>query len=255
MILIKYGGHALPKDGSVDPSLALIASEFKHGKKFVLVHGGGPQINQELALHKIEPEMINGLRKTTPEVLTVVQKVLSGDVLRNIVNQLIGLGVNAIGLSSGDGGMIRAKKQSGELGLVGEITEVKVELLNDLLDDGYLPVISPIGVSVSGETLNLNADIVAGEIGGALQAEKVLFMTDVHGIYKNWPDEKSLISEINAKELAAISGTFVEGMAPKVESLLTAVNKGAKSAYVFDGRSAENLGKAIRGDIGTKVSV
>jgi acetylglutamate kinase len=150
--------------------------------------------------------------------------------------------------------MVRAKKQSGELGLVGEITEVKVELLNDLLDDGYLPVISPIGVSVSGETLNLNADIVAGEIGGALQAEKVLFMTDVHGIYKNWPDEKSLISEINAKELAAISGTFVEGMAPKVESLLTAVNKGAKSAYVFDGRSAENLGKAIHGDIGTKVS-
>jgi acetylglutamate kinase len=198
--------------------------------------------------------MINGLRKTTPEVLTVVQKVLSGDVLRNIVNQLIGLGVNAIGLSSGDGGMVRAKKQSGELGLVGEITEVKVELLNDLLDDGYLPVISPIGVSVSGETLNLNADIVAGEIGGALQAEKVLFMTDVHGIYKSWPDEKSLISEINAKELAAISGTFVEGMAPKVESLLTAVNKGAKSAYVFDGRSAENLGKAIHGDIGTKVS-
>jgi acetylglutamate kinase len=253
MILIKYGGHALPKDGSVDPSLALIAAEFKHGQKFVLVHGGGPQINQELALHKIEPEMVNGLRKTTPEVLAVVQKVLSGEVLRNIVNQLVGLGVNAIGLSSGDGGLVRAKKQSGDLGLVGEISEVNVAVLIQLLKDGYLPVISPVGVSNNGDALNLNADIVAGEIGGALQAEKVLFMTDVHGIYKNWPDESSLINEISAKELSTISDSFIEGMAPKVSSLLTAVNKGAKSAYVFDGRSAENLGKAIHGDIGTKV--
>jgi acetylglutamate kinase len=104
------------------------------GKEFVLVHGGGPQINQELTLHNIVPEMINGLRKTTPEVLSVVQKVLSGDVLRNIVNQFIALGVNAIGLSSGDGHLIRAQKQSGDLGLVGEITSVDTSLLKLLLE-------------------------------------------------------------------------------------------------------------------------
>ena len=253
MILIKYGGHALPKDGSIDPSLAVIASEFKHGKQFVLVHGGGPQINQELTLHNIVPEMINGLRKTTPEVLSVVQKVLSGEVLRNIVNQFVALGVNAIGLSSGDGDLIRAQKESGDLGLVGEITSVDTSLLKLLLKNGYLPIISPVGVDSMGQALNLNADLVAGEIGGDINAEKVLFMTDVPGIYKNWPDESSLISSITVSELRKIADSFVEGMAPKVKSLLTAVNKGAKSAYVLDGRSAENLLKAIHGDIGTKV--
>lgn len=253
MIVIKYGGHALPKDGSADPALAVIAAEFKHGKKFVLVHGGGPQINAELELHGIKPEMVNGIRKTSPEVFNVVQKVLSGEVLRNIVNQLISLGVNAVGLSSGDGSIIRARKQIGELGQVGDIEKVDPKLLNELLDSGFLPVISPIGVASDGTGLNLNADTVAGEIGGALNAEKVLFMTDVAGVYKNWPDESSLIDEISYSELSAISSDFKEGMAPKVKALLTSVSKGATSAYVFDGRSAANLQKAIHGDIGTKV--
>jgi acetylglutamate kinase len=254
VIVIKYGGHALPKDGIADPALALIASEFKHGKKFVLVHGGGPQINTELQLHGIKPEMIDGIRKTSPEVFSVVQKVLSGDVLRNIVNQLISLGVNAVGLSSGDGSIIRAKQQIGELGQVGDIEKVDPKLLVQFIDSGYLPVISPIGVASDGVGLNLNADTVAGEIGGALSAHKVLFMTDVAGVYRNWPDESSLINEISYSELLAISADFKEGMAPKVKALLTSVSKGAKSAYVFDGRSAENLKQAIHGDIGTKVT-
>lgn len=253
MIVIKYGGHALPKDGTSDPSLAVIASQFRGGREFVLVHGGGPQIDQELHLHRIDPVMINGLRRTTPEVLNIVQKVLSGDVLRNIVNQLIALGINAIGLSSGDGEVIRAQKRAGDLGLVGDITSVNTSLLKLLLKHGYLPVISPVGVDSKGQALNLNADLVAGEIGGNLHAEKVLFMTDVPGIYKNWPEESSLISTITFSELSTISHNFEDGMAPKVQSLLTAVNKGAKSAYVFDGRSAQNLLRAIQGDIGTKV--
>jgi acetylglutamate kinase len=254
MIVIKYGGHALPKDGSIDPSLAVIASEFKHGTKIVLIHGGGPQINQELQLHGVQPEMVNGLRKTTPEVLAVVQKVLSGEVLRNIVNQLIGLGVNAIGISSGDGNLIRAEQQKGDLGLVGEVSQVNPKILNELLAAGYLPVISPIGVDSSGRALNMNADIIAGEIGGSLNAEKVLFMTDVPGIYKDWPNEDSLIEEISFKDLSEIAQEFQEGMAPKVQSLLTAVEKGAATAFVFDGRRAENLAKAIHGAMGTKVT-
>ena len=253
MIVIKYGGHALPKDGSTDPSLALIAQEFKKGGKFVLVHGGGPQINSELTLHGIVPEMVNGLRKTTPEVFAVVQKVLSGDVLRGIVNQLIGLGVNAIGLSSGDGALIRAQQTQYELGLVGEVATVNTKILEDLISAGYLPVISPIGVSAEGKGLNLNADLVAGEIGGSLKAEKVLFMTDVAGIFRNWPDVSSLIDKIDLNELIEIAEIFKEGMAPKVKALITAVQSGAQSAYVFDGRSAENLRKAIHGELGTKV--
>mgnify|MGYP006272167197 CR=1 FL=1 len=254
MIVIKYGGHALPRDGAADPSLSLIAKEFKKGRKFVLVHGGGPQINSELALHGIKPEMVNGLRKTTPQVLSVVQKVLSGDVLRNIVNQLIALGVNAVGLSSGDGSLIRATQLEGELGLVGEISTVDPAILKELIDSGYLPVISPIGVSKDGQALNLNADLVAGEIGGSLVAEKVLFMTDVEGVFQDWPDKSSLIEEIKLSELISIAESFSDGMAPKVKALITAVEKGAQKAYVFDGRSAENLNLAIHGEIGTRVS-
>ena len=165
MIVIKYGGHALPKDGSADPSLSVIAAEFKRGQKFVLIHGGGPQINEELSLHSIKPEMVNGIRVTSPEVLNIVQKVLSGEVLRNIVNQFISLGVNAVGISSGDGATVRAMKQPGELGLVGEVVKVDTRFLETLLAEGYLPVISPIGVSETGIGLNLNADLV--EIGRA----------------------------------------------------------------------------------------
>ena len=255
MILIKYGGHALPKDGSVDPSLSVIAAEFKRGEKIVLVHGGGPQINQELTLHKIEPKMVNGLRVTSPEVLSVVQKVLSGEILRSIVNQLISLGVRVVGLSSGDGGIVRARPQTGDLGLVGDIENVDPTFLQILLKEGYLPVISPIGVSNSGAALNLNADLVAGEIGGALAVDRVFFMTDVSGIYSDFPDEKTLIKNISVRDLRKSASLFQDGMAPKVAAVIQAIEKGAKSAIVFDGRSAQNLEQAIHGQIGTTVSI
>ena len=131
MIVIKYGGHALPENGRVDKSLEVVAIEFKKGKQFVLVHGGGPQINKELELHNIKPEMINGRRKTTPEVLSVVSKVLSGEILRGIVNQFISLGVNAVGISSGDGGTIRAIYSEDALGEVGVVDKAlgETELL------------------------------------------------------------------------------------------------------------------------------
>ena len=253
MIVIKYGGHALPENGRVDKSLEVVAIEFKKGKQFVLVHGGGPQINKELELHNIKPEMINGRRKTTPEVLSVVSKVLSGEVLRGIVNQLISLGVNAVGISSGDGGTIRAIYSEDALGEVGVVDKVDPTFLNNLLKNGYLPVISPIGVNEKGAALNLNADSVAGSLAGALKCERALFMTDVSGIYKEWPKEDSLIHEIKLDELLILKEKVTEGMIPKVEALITAVSSGAKSAYVFDGRNSANLEKAINGDCGTKV--
>jgi acetylglutamate kinase len=253
MIVIKYGGHALPTTGGVDSALELIASEFKNGRKFVLVHGGGPQINTELERHKIQVEMIDGVRKTSPEVLKVVQKVLSGEVLRLIVNQLIALGVNAVGISSGDGELVRAKKQSGNLGEVGEIVSTNPKVLSLLLENGYLPVISPVGVGVNGESLNLNADTVAGAIGGAIGAEKVLFMTDVAGIYENWPDQSSLLKNISAEALRSKLKKFSGGIVPKVEALLNAVDSGANSAMVFDGRDSNILKEAIESQAGTLV--
>ena len=227
--------------------------EFKKGEKIVLVHGGGPQINEELEIHSIKPEMINGLRKTTPEVFKIVQKVLAGDVLRGITNQLIGLGIDAVGISSGDGGLIRAEQKMAELGLVGEISKVDFAFIDLLIANGKLPVISPNGVNIHGKGLNLNADLVAGALGGAARAQKVLFMTDVVGILENYPDPTSLIKEISFADLSAMKEKFVGGMLPKVEAALVAINAGAQSVVIFDGRKAENLRIALHGEIGTLV--
>jgi acetylglutamate kinase len=262
MIVIKYGGHALPEPGSVDPVLELIAQEFRAGRKLVLTHGGGPQINAALSQAGLVKEMVGGYRKTTPEVFEIVQEVLSGKVLRTIVNQLIALGVDAVGLSAADGSMIRAKQMSvtvdglsTDIGLVGDIDVTDPTLLTLLLSAGKLPVISPIGVSTDGQGLNLNADLVAGALGGALQAECVLFMTDVSGIYRNWPDQSSLIEEISAAELTSIAPSFAQGMAPKVKAALAALSHGAQTVRIFDGRTGENLRLAFAGKGGTLVTL
>jgi len=254
VLVIKYGGHALPVVGAVDPVIEFLAKFHKNGNKFILVHGGGPQINAELAIHGIKTEMVGGYRKTTSEVFEVVQSVLSGTVLRTLVNQFIGYGISPVGLSASDGNLIRAKQRNTELGLVGDVTEVNADILSDLLSKGYLPIVSPIGVSDTGLGLNLNADLVAGAIGGALGSNEVLFMTDVAGIYRNWPDPDSLIDQISSEELVQIKGTFVEGMVPKIEAVLNAIASGAKQARIFDGRDVRNLELALAGAVGTVIT-
>jgi acetylglutamate kinase len=252
MIVIKYGGHALPQPGEKSDVLQLIASRANTVGDVVLVHGGGPQIDAELMIHGIEREMRNGYRVTTSETFEVVQQVLSGQVLRTIVNALIAYGANPIGLSSADGQLIRAVKMSEEIGLVGDIKSVDPHVIQTLITNKYLPVISPVGVDASGQGLNLNADLVAGAIAGAMSADEVIFMTDVPGIYENWPDESSLMSEIDRESLRGM--TFSEGMIPKVKAVLSALDAGAKSARVIDGRSAVNLEAALLGDGGTVIS-
>ena len=251
--VFKYGGHALPKNGEVDPTIDFLAKQIQAGERLILVHGGGPQINQELAVHGIESEMVNGFRKTTPEVFEVVQRTLSGEVLRTIVNGLIAAGVNAVGISAADGELIRAKVKDPALGLVGEIESVNPNLLLKLLESGYTPVVSPVGVNRAGEGLNLNADLVAGAIGGAVQAQCVYFATDVSGIYRNWPDEESMIDAISAGELSSLAKNFSGGMIPKAQAVLNAVNSGSKSARVFDGRDWKNVELALAGKVGTLV--
>jgi acetylglutamate kinase len=253
MFVFKYGGHAIPEGASVDPSIEYLAGLIKSGVKIVVVHGGGPQINRELEIHGIKSEMVDGYRKTTPEVFEVVQRTLSGEVLRNLTNQFISQGINAVGISAGDGNLIRAKNEKPELGLVGVVSTVNPELLKNLMAQGITPVISPIAVNSEGIGLNMNADLIAGAIGGALSADAVLFSTDVSGIYRNWPDETSLIESIDSKELSTIAISFEGGMIPKAQAAISAIESGAKSVRIFDGRKVANVIAAFEGKSGTLV--
>ena len=261
MIVIKYGGHALPRAGTPDAILKVIADFHNANNKVVLVHGGGPQVDAELEIHGIETEMVSGYRSTTPEVFEVVQKVLSGQVLRTLVNQLIGYGANAVGLSAGDGSIVRAEKMEPivdgkalDIGLVGDAAFTDPKLLTVLLNSGFLPVISPVAVSETGQGLNLNGDLAAGAIAGALKADEAIFMTDVAGIYRNYPDVDSIISTITAAELKELQPTFASGMIPKSKAALSALSAGAKKVRVIDGRNHQNLLQALQGNGGTVVT-
>jgi acetylglutamate kinase len=254
MILFKYGGHAISDDQGIDPVLSLLSKQIKAGKKIVIVHGGGPAINKELETHGVKSEMIGGLRKTTSEVFEVVQRTLCGEVQRKLVNQLIALGVNAVGLTAGDGDVTRAKISKPELGLVGEVVSVNPDYLIAQMDLGITPVISPISITTDGQAVNMNADIIAGAIGGALNVDSVLFSTDVSGIYRNWPDKDSLIQSISVNELSEISMKFEGGMIPKAESAINAIKSGAKKVQIFDGREIASVELALQGEGGTLVS-
>ncbi len=254
MILFKYGGHAISDNQGIDPVLSLLSKQIKAGKKIVIVHGGGPAINKELEIHGVKSEMIGGLRKTTPEVFEVVQRTLCGEVQRKLVNQLIALGVNAVGLTAGDGDVIRAKISKPELGLVGEVVSVNPDYLIAQMDLGITPVISPISISTDGQAVNMNADVIAGAIGGALKVDSVLFSTDVSGIYRNWPDKDSLIRSISINELSEISMTLEGGMIPKAESAINAIKSGAKKVQIFDGREISSVELALQGEGGTLVT-
>jgi acetylglutamate kinase len=253
MIVFKYGGHAIAQGVAVDPVIELLAELVKSGEKIVIVHGGGPQINRELAIHGIKTEMVKGLRKTTPEVFEVVQRTLSGEVLRNLTNQMIGQGINALGMSASDGGLMRGKISDTLLGLVGEASTVNPEILQTLIAKGITPIVSPICVTKDGQGLNMNADLVAGALGGALNADVVMFSTDVSGIYRNYPDTDSLIKSITVSELKEVSKGFEGGMIPKVQAAVAAIESGAKSARVFDGRDIASLKAAFAGQSGTLV--
>jgi acetylglutamate kinase len=251
MIVIKFGGHAM-KSGSNSPWLDEMAQRWKAGEKFVIVHGGGPAIDQELRVKNIESTFEDGFRITTPEIMTIVEMVLTGTVLRSVVRSLKSVGLPAIGISGSDGGLLRVKsKSAGKYGLVGEVVSVNERILTTLIDAGFLPVVSPVSDDDSGNPLNINADLAAGAIAGALQAEQMLFLTDVPGIYARWPDQNSLISEITSSELAAMS--FSAGMIPKVEAAVQAIRLGARTSRVIDGNSQHAFSEALHGRGGTWV--
>ena len=260
MIVVKYGGHVLENASAHDEIVEAIAQYHLSGQKVVVVHGGGPAVDAELKVHQIPTRMASGYRVTTPEVMELVQSTLSGAVLRNLTNKFIGYGVNAVGISSGDGKILRARKFSPlvngvpvDIGLVGEAESTDPNFLNLLIENDYLPIVSPVSVATDGLALNINGDIAAGSIAGALMAKEVLFITDVAGIYRNWPDRNSLIDQISLDELKALSETFTDGMAPKSKAVITALSSGASQARVLDGTDIKNVRNGLIGVGGTVV--
>ncbi len=250
MIVIKFGGHAMGENSA--DWMRELALRFKAGERFVIVHGGGPQIDQELKIRNIEKKMINGFRYTDSETMKVVEMVLTGTVLRSVVRSLIKAGLPAVGITGSDTALLEVDyKDEEKLGLVGEVNKVNPKLLHDLLDMGYLPVVAPVANDSNGTALNINADLAAGAIAGALRATQMLFLTDVPGIYANWPDQSSLIQSIGVQQLKNI--TFSEGMVPKVEAAINAIESGALSSRVIDGKSIEAFVSALNGEGGTWV--
>jgi acetylglutamate kinase len=260
MLVVKYGGNALIHSGEMDPVLEAIGDAFVDGDQVVLIHGGGPQIDKALAEKGLGKERVDGYRVTTPEVFDVVEMVLCGQVLRTITNYLIASEVNAIGITAGDGGIVLARKmlpvidgKKIDIGLVGEVVSVNPNLLKTLIASEYLPVISPIALDDEGNALNVNADLIAGAIGGALKADQVVFLTDVDGIYSDWPNQESLIKEITVSDLQKLLPTLADGMIPKVSAVINAVMSGAKSGRIVNGTKLKSVLDAFAGVGGTVV--
>lgn len=259
MIVIKFGGHAMSDEhGSFAKA---IAEAISTGVSPVIVHGGGPQINEALTAAGVEPHFLGGFRVTTPQVFEIVERVLSHEVGPAVAQSLNSHSVNATAISGRTSGTLIAKPltslvdgSAADLGLVGVITSVNLASLNALVAEGKVPVISPIASSDEGSMgLNVNADLAAAAIAGSLDADWLIIMTDVEGIYRNWPDKSSLIASISAKELESIKSSFAEGMAPKVQACLDAISAGAKAVRIIDGTNPLALKSALLGEGGTLV--
>ena len=204
----------------------------------LVVHGGGPQIGELMERLGKEPEFLDGLRVTDAETLDIARMVLVGKVNREIVSSINAHGPLAVGVSGEDGGLITAAARNPDLGFVGDVTSVDPTLLEKLFAEGLIPVMSTIGADATGQAYNINADTVAGAIAQAMEAEKVLYLTDVEGLYEDLEDEDSLIREISADELQhkTDNGDITGGMIPKIEACVRAVKNGVTSAHLVDGR-------------------
>jgi len=256
MIVIKFGGNAL-LHSSGNLWLDRVAEWQKRDTKLILTLGGGPQIDAELSLHGVARNFIEGYRFTDAKTMQIVEMVLSG-IAQNLVRELRARNVSAVSISGNDGGLfevsIKRSPSGRDLGQVGEVRDVNVRVINTLINEGFLPVITSISSTSEGVGVNVNADLAAGAIAGAISAEKVIFMTDVKGIYRRYPDEGSLIQSCSKSELEELLPEMSEGMIPKVEAVIQAIDRGAKSAQIIDGRTADALTLALQGDaVGTLV--
>lgn len=245
-VVVKYGGNALAGTSDHD-ALALFAEDIvlMHtvGIRPVVVHGGGPQINDMLAKLNITSTFSHGLRVTDAETMQVVQMVLNGQVNPQIVSAINTHGNVAVGVSGIDGRTLQVTARKKELGFVGDIDKVRPHVIQGLLDDGFVPVLSTIGVDKDGQSFNINADTAAGAVAEALGAEKIIYLTDIAGLRRDIDDASSLIQRTTVSELQELisTGVISGGMIPKVDSCIQAVRGGVKSAHILDGRIAHVL--------------
>ncbi len=253
-VVIKYGGNAMINDDLKEKVMQDVALMKYVGIHPVIVHGGGPEITGFLKKVGKKSSFVSGLRVTDEETVEIAEMVLDGKINSEIVNLLNQRGVKAVGLSGKDAGLIRARKKlatvyEGEekkkvdIGYVGEVEKVDIQILQDLIAHNYIPVIAPIGVGDDGESYNINADYVAAQIAGALGAEKLLLLTDIEGIYKDFHDKSTFISSLHHAEAKQYikEGIIVGGMIPKVEACLQALEKGTGKTHIIDGRQAHSI--------------
>jgi len=240
-VVVKYGGNAMV-DKALTRTIMQDVTLLKYvGVNPILVHGGGPEINKMLSALNVESSFHNGLRITSEETMDVVQMVLTGKINKNIVSEINCLGGAAIGLCGKDGNLILAEKKLSpdgvDLGCVGEVVAINDKVLNLLAKDAYIPVIAPIGVDEQGQSYNINADTVAGEIAAALSAEKLMFLTDIDGIRREPEDPASIISVISVAEIYELidSGVISGGMIPKVKGCIKGIQKGVNRTHIING--------------------
>lgn len=243
-VVVKYGGSSMVNEELKNAVMTDIILLSLVGINVVLIHGGGPEINEMLARVGKEPKFINGLRYTDAETMEIVQMVLAGKVNKSLTQLIEAEGGRALGLCGIDGGMLRAKELAGgEYGLVGEISEVDIRPITDALSFGYIPVISPIAAGEGGKVYNINADTAAARIAAELSAEKLILMTDIKGLLRDRNDESTLIDVVDINDVVMLKkqGVIQGGMIPKIDCCVEAVRRGVKSTTIIDGRVPHSI--------------
>lgn len=243
VVVVKYGGNAMINEELKQQVMEDIVLLWLIGVKVVLVHGGGPEITDMMNKLGKKSEFVDGLRVTDEETIEIVQMVLTGKVNKSLVNLLEMKGGKAIGLSGTDARLIEASMKDERLGFVGDVTKINIDPVTGLLERGYIPVISTIGCDKEGNVYNINGDTAAAHIAGALEAERLIMMTDIDGILEDMDDPDTLIPELTISEAQMLyeKGIISGGMIPKVDCCIEAINKGVKNVVILDGRISHSI--------------
>ena len=257
IVVVKYGGNAMQSDELKEQVMQDVVLLWLIGVKVVLVHGGGPEINEVMEKYGKEPQFVDGLRVTDKETIDIVQMVLSGKVNKTLVNLLESKGGKAMGISGMDGRLIEAEVKDERLGFVGNITGINPQPILDLLEKGYIPVISTIGCDKEGNAYNINGDTAAAHIAGAIGASRLIMMTDIAGILKDKNDPKTLIPEITVSQAHSLyrDGVISDGMIPKVGCCIEAIYNGVEKVIIMDGRVPHSILMEILTDEGAGTMV
>lgn len=243
VLVVKYGGNAMTDDGLKSSVMRDLVVLNLLGIKVVLVHGGGPEISSVIRKMGMEPKFVNGLRYTDKETAEVVRMVLAGKINKSLVDLLEQNGGKAVGLCGQDGHMLKCERQSEELGYVGNVVSIDTTLLTDLLDLGYIPVLSTVGYDDEGNIYNVNADTAAAAVSGALGAESLILMTDIKGLLACKDDPDSLIKKVYVSDIPALvkQGIISGGMIPKIECCKEAIRRGVNRVFITDGRVEHSI--------------